>query len=174
MKAATAPATDCRRTATLTVRMSTRSGTIGSPGTIGKTLVWRSMATAAALARATMARTLSSGRGGRLGRRDRAARHQHLLELVEVDAGRDLRRLEEPLSALVDRDDAPDRKPLREDAVEPGGDELVADLHVFRPLDVLQHAATVDGALHDASRAGALHARVDPAVVIRAEEHARV
>src|SRR5207253_11268062 len=98
MKAATAPATDCRRTATLTVRMSTRSGTIGSPGTIGKTLVWRSMATAAALARATMARTLSSGRGGRLGRRDRAARHQHLLELVEVDAGRDLRRLEEPLS----------------------------------------------------------------------------
>src|SRR5690349_5308443 len=146
-----------------------RSGTIGSAGSAGKTVVWRSMATTAATASATNARTLTSGRGrrgrrrrlrGRLGGRDGSPRHQDFLETLDVDARRDVRRLEEPLPALVDGRHPPDRKPLREDPVEPGGHELVADLHVLRPLDVLERAAGVDGPLHDPARARALDERV--------------
>src|SRR5688500_5012302 len=70
-----------------TARTSRRSGTTGRPGSAGNTVVWSSMAATAATASTMNVRTrlLLGGRRRLLHRLDGAARHQHLLELIEVD-----------------------------------------------------------------------------------------
>src|SRR5690349_19356319 len=112
------------------------------------------MATTAAIPRAKKLPTLlSRRRRGGLDGGDRAAGHEHFLEPLGVHVRRDLGGLEEALPALVDGDDAADAEALGEDAVHPGADQRVAHLYVLGPLHVVEHAAGVHGALHDATSA---------------------
>src|SRR5262249_47548172 len=136
-----------------------------------------------AMAMARDRRTTRSPRGRahrllepRLGWRDsgtdRAERHQHLFESIDVDGGLDLRILEESLTLLVDGGDVADRHAGREDAVETGADHQVAHLQVLGPLHEFEPAPPLDGSLHYASPAGSLDHGIDAAVVVRDQQHA--
>ena len=62
---------------------------------------------------------------------------------------------------------------LGKDAVEPGGEHAVADDDVGVAVQVVHVARPIHAALHDAARAAALHDRVDAAVVVGEQDHAR-
>ena len=73
----------------------------------------------------------SAAVGGAAGRRPARSVTSTSSSRLDVDRGLDLGVLEESLPLLVHRGDAPDGQPLREDAVEPGGEHQVADLDVL-------------------------------------------
>src|SRR5262245_20447967 len=97
---------------------------------------------------------------------DRAARHEDLLEPIEVDERPHRRILEEALALLVDDRDLSHRHATREDPVRPRGDDDVARLQVLGALHELQTTSLTHRPLHDTPGSRALHDGVEATVVV--------
>ena len=105
--------------------------------------------------------------------RRRLGQDEHLLELAEINRGRNPHREEKARAFAMDALNTADQQAAREDSVEAGGHDGVAGADVLRAIGVLEDDAVIDQSGDDAAGARALIEAVERTVVIVDQQDAR-